>query len=399
MNFELPEHPTVSGLALRSNPDSRKGQAVTQQISELQQCMNSTLFSLLLPEVVHTEPEIVEDEIKTMVPDGDRDIAVLKAYRSQDAALFRKIREELPQQTSVSDYLVRVVRLLLLSYANDVTTVRHIGEDRVIEHKISAQSTKEDVLAHLVETIGFGNQVSDYIRVEWRSTYALHEASTDISVARQKVHELLLYRASDSFLHALIFGLYDMRHPVDEHTRKRFLRLYEHGTEYSTPGFGEKPDRHIKNWSGWTPESGMPLEHLLNVNGARPGDSLPMVELLVASVNGLRPTQTGFDRAIKDAIKDVRGKGALLHDLLHTLLQTIAACQTLQEIASFSGTIGYTELAAHLREAQNRGEISSDWVYSGRTLLDESDPHAIDTAALESLVCGLLGLQNTSLVQ
>ena len=137
-----------------SEPGTRKHSAVAREMEQLlpdvvtQECLHA-----LLPRVIHQEPQIEEKTIQGSVGAlADKGIAVLKSQRSTDAVWYRTIRRHLADTTPLLEILQGT--LLRLSYANDVMTVIVLDGKPVMEYKLSPESTKEDVLAHLRATIG-----------------------------------------------------------------------------------------------------------------------------------------------------------------------------------------------------------------------------------------------------
>ncbi len=387
----------VGKIRVASPEPTRKHQALKKEVHRMAGEITLATLAPMVPEVLYAEPEIDEDTIKDHVSEGDKHIAALKTYNSSEAAHFRNLRRTLPQETSTLDFLRTHAGKLHLSYANDVTTIVQINGEKVIEYKIDKGSTKEQVLAHLYRTVGLKSQEDPFVHIDWQETLALHEAATDISVVRQHAHELLLHRPTKSFLNALVYGLQDPNpdHAVDAQTHKQFLRLYTNGTEYSRPDHSEKPARHSNNWAGWTPESGMPLENLLRVNGARPGDTLPFIELLVTQVDGLRPTQNGFEGKIIEAIKDVRGKARDFRYVLRVLQETIAEHPDLGSLDAFHGDPTFRELADNLTALQAQNILEKSWTYTGRTKEISGEKRTGDPQILEQFALGMLGMSSS----
>jgi hypothetical protein len=143
----------------------------------------------------------------------------------------------------------------------------------------------------------------------------------------------------------------------------------------------------------------MPLENLLRVNGARPGDTLPFIELLVAQVDGLRPTQEGYDAVVTNAIKDVRGKARDFQYLLRRLEETIAAHTTLGALDAFQGDATFEALSDQLSQLQSAGKLENSWHYTGRTKDVSGEMTNGDLLVLLEFATALLGLLPSELVQ
>jgi hypothetical protein len=394
---------TAQRLLCASEPDRIKHISFRRELSkrgELEVARSIELRLLeqlyeMVPEVAHERPEIEEDHIKkeSFIGQSDKRISVLKGHRGKRAAIYAAERRQL--QPDDHEGLIRWLGGVLdISYANDVMTSVMVGDKEWKEFKPKEDASKDDIYAYLRRTIGTQNPVEgDTVQTRWYTSLSLHEEKTDVQVVRQEQFDLVQQKAPDSFLHALIYGIYDPKHPVNSFWAWKFMELYEKGTSYSSPNSTEKPHRHKQNWGGWTPEEGMPIEALRKVNAGRRGDSIPFIEYLLVSVNGVQKGDPTYPLAVADAIKAVRGKAVRLPYLLRRLLETIAELPTPKQLDMFVGDPEFVELARQLWLAQEDGRLPKEWNYTGRTRDVSGSIQPIDSEKYIPFILSLLGMR------
>lgn len=397
----------IAGLPVicASEPGRLKHESLVRELRKSEHLYSSEVqlslvaqLEKMIPEVIFEAPEIEEDQVKkeSFVNQSDKRIAVLKAHRGQKAEMYRQHRKRrnLATQLGLVEWLGGSLEM---SYANDVMTSVMLDGKEWKEFKPDKESTKEDIFRYLQLTIGTAHPGDNrQIQALWYSSLSVHEAKTDIQVVRQDVNELVLRRASDEFLNALIYGIYDPKHPVKDLVAWQFMNLYVKGTAYSNPNSHEKPDRHKKNWGGWTPEAGMTLESLRKVNAGKKGDSIPFIEFLVESVNGIDKGDPRFEVEISDAIKAVRGKPRNLQYVLRRLIETIGENATPAKLDRFKGSPEFIDVANQIRSEQADGKLPAHWNYTGRTVDISGELEPIQPEIYIPFILALLGMREDS---